>query len=179
MNSFGTEVVTAVTTAYKIDTLTILPVINISSAISIFVGQNIGADNMPRAKEGLKKGIYIILAVSAVITSIVVFFGETLMGIFGVSNSVAALGQRFFRTCALFYPVMGIGNAYSGFLQGNRDVGFVSLSNILSLFLRVLLSYTLAGTLGFDIIAVAELSSWVFGAVLCFVRYKTANQYVR
>lgn len=56
MNTFGIDVVTAITTAYKIDTLTILSIINISTAISVFVGQNIDANNMARAKEGLKKG---------------------------------------------------------------------------------------------------------------------------
>ncbi len=173
MNSFGVDVVTAITTAYKIDTLTILPVINISTAISIFVGQNIGAEDMERAKEGLKKGIYIILIVSLVITSIVVLGGEALMKIFGVSDAVAAIGQRFFRICAIFYPIFGLGNAYVGFLQGSKDVAFTSMSNIVSLALRILLSYTLAARLGSDILAISEMCSWVLGTALCYLRYKS------
>lgn len=173
MNSFGVDVVTAITTAYKIDTLTILPIINISSAISIFVGQNIGANNMERAKKGLKKGILIILTVSVIITSIFVFAGEELMKLFGVSDGIAALGQRFFLTCAVFYPLLGLENAYAGFLQGNKDVVFTSASNMLSLALRVFLSYALAGKLGFDVIAFSEACSWVLGAVICFSRYKS------
>jgi Na+-driven multidrug efflux pump len=173
MNSFGIDVVTAITTAYKIDTLTILPIINISSAISIFVGQNVGANNMDRAREGLKKGIVIILTVSVAITSIFVFSGEELMKLFGVSDEIAALGQRFFLTCAVFYPVLGLENAYVGFLQGNKDVAFTAASNMMSLAVRVFLSYTLAGRLGFDVIAISEMCSWVFGACICFIRYKS------
>lgn len=173
MNSFGADVVTAITTAYKIDTLTILPIINISVAISIYVGQNVGADNMERAKEGLRKGIVIILAVSVMITSIVVLFGGVFMKAFGVSDAIAALGLRFFRICAVFYPVYGLGNAYAGFLQGNKDVVFTSSSSIITLVLRVILSYTLASRLGFDIIAVSEMCSWVLGTVLCYCRYKS------
>jgi len=173
MNSFGIDVVTAITTAYKIDTLTILPIINISVAISIFVGQNIGANNMARAKDGLKKGIIIILIVAAVITPIVVLGGTVLMKAFGVSDAVAAIGQRFFRICAIFYPVFGLQLAYTAFLQGNKDVIFASISNILSLAIRVILSYTLAGKLGVDVIAVSEMCSWVFGAVICLSRYKS------
>ena len=173
MNSFGVDVVTAITTAYKIDTLTILPIINVSVAISIFVGQNVGANNMERAKEGLKKGIYIILIVAAVITPIVVLAGTGLMKIFGVTDAVAAIGQRFFRICAIFYPVYGLQIAYAAFLQGNKDVIFTSANNILALAIRVLLSYTLAAKLGSDVIAISEMCSWVFGAVICFARYKS------
>lgn len=173
MNSFGVDVVTAITTAYKIDTLTILPIINISSAISIFVGQNIGANNMKRAREGLKKGILIILTVAVAITSIFVFAGEELMKLFGVSDEIAAIGQRFFLTMAIFYPVLGLENAFSGFLQGNKDVVFTSTSNMICLALRVILSYALAGKLGVDVIAISEVSSWVLGAVICFSRYKS------
>lgn len=173
MNSFGIDVVTAITTAYKIDTLTILPIINISVAISIFVGQNIGANNMARAKEGLKKGIIIMLIVSIGITTFVVLAGGVLMKAFGVSDAVAAIGQRFFFTCAVFYPVLALENAYTAFLQGNKDVVFTSISNMLSLAVRVLLSYALAARLGSDVIAISEMCSWVFGAIICFSRYKS------
>jgi putative MATE family efflux protein len=172
MNSLGIDVVTAITTAYKIDTLTILPLMNISIAISVFVGQNVGANNMERSKEGLKKGIIISLIVALVITTIVVLGGEQFMKIFGVSDKVAAMGQRFFNICAIFYPIYGIGNAYSAFLQGNKDVAFTAFNNIISLIFRVALSYALVKKLGFDIIAISEMCSWVLGAVVSYVRYK-------
>ncbi len=146
MNSFGLDVVTAITTAYKIDTLTILPIINISIAISIFVGQNVGADNMDRAKEGLKKGITIILILAVVVTTIVVTYGFHLMKLFGVSNEVAQIGQNFFYICGVFYPVFGV---------------------------RLILSYALASVAGYRVIAIAEMCSWVFGAVICYWRYKS------
>jgi putative MATE family efflux protein len=173
MNSFGIDVVTAITTAYKIDMLTILPLINISAAISIFVGQNIGANNIERAKEGLRKGIIIILTISICVTLIFVLAGEEMMKAFGVSDAVAAIGQRFFLICAIFYPVLGIEEAYGAFLQGNKDVIFISASRIISLAFRIVLSYALAGMLGSDVIAISEMCSWVLGAVLCFARYKS------
>jgi len=173
MNSFGLDVVTAITTAYKIDTLTILPIINISIAISIFVGQNVGADNMDRAKEGLKKGIIIILILAVVVTTIVVTYGFHLMKLFGVSNEVAQIGQNFFYICGVFYPVFGLQNAYSSFLQGNKDVAFTSAVNIMSLGVRLILSYALASVAGYRVIAIAEMCSLVFGAVICYWRYKS------
>lgn len=173
MNSFGLDVVTAITTAYKIDTLTILPLINISSAISIFVAQNVGANNMERAKEGLKKGIIITLIISIAVTSIVVLGGWHFMKAFGVSDKVADIGQRFFYFLAVFYPILGIEHAYYAFLQGNKDVIFTSISTMSSLVLRVLISYAFAYKIGSDVIAISEISAWVFAALLLFIRYKS------
>jgi Na+-driven multidrug efflux pump len=42
-----------------------------------------------------------------------------------------------------------------------------------SLILRVSMSYGLAHKLGPDVIAIAEISAWVFAALLCFLRYKS------
>ncbi len=172
MNSFGVDVVTAITTAYKIDSLTLLPVVNISVAISIFVGQNIGANNMTRAKEGLKKGVILAIGLAAVTTLFVVLSGFTLMKAFGVSNQVAGIGLRFFRICAVFYPIFGVQSAYAGFLQGSKDVMFTSVGDIICLASRVVLSYALAARLGADVIAISEMWSWVLGASLYFVRYR-------
>jgi Na+-driven multidrug efflux pump len=172
MNSLGIDVVTAITTAYKIDTLTILPLMNISVAISVFVGQNVGANNIERSKEGLKKGILISIIVSLAITTIVVLGGEHFMKVFGVSDKVAAMGQRFFNICAIFYPIFGIGNAYAAFLQGNKDIAFTAYNNVVSLAFRVALSYALVRKLGFDVIAISEMCSWVLVALISYARYK-------
>lgn len=172
MNSFGVDVVTAITTAYKIDTLTILPLINISSAISIFVAQNIGANNMKRAKEGLKKGLIISLVLSISVTIIVVIGGWHFIKAFGVSDEVADIGQRFFYTLAFFYPVLGIHYSYNAFLQGNKDITFTSVISMVSLGIRLLMSYTLDGIIGSDIIGVSEIASWVFLAIVCYIRYR-------
>ncbi|MGI6357919.1 MAG: MATE family efflux transporter [Bacillota bacterium] len=172
-NSFGLDVVTAITTAYKIDSLTILPLVNISVAISVFVGQNVGANNLTRAREGLKRGIAMSLLVAVSITTVVVTFGGLFMQAFGVSDDVAALGQRFFRILALFYPILGLWNALAGFLQGNKDVAFTSFTHIGALAIRVFLSYALASRLGSDVIATSELCSWLVGASLCWLRYRS------
>ena len=174
MNSFGVNVVTAIVTAYRIDSLTILPVLNMSAAISIFTGQNIGAHNMERAKEGMRKGITIILIVSVAITTFVVLAGRILMKAFGVSDEIAALGQHFFRICAIFYPVLGLQQAYLGFLQGNKDVIFAAVAGLLMLAVRVAMSYLLAGfgLPGIEVIALSEMAGWTLGTVICFVRYR-------
>ena len=49
MNGFGTQTVAAITTAYRVDSIILLPIINLGSGISTIVAQSYGAG---------KKGAY-------------------------------------------------------------------------------------------------------------------------
>lgn len=172
-NSFGTQTVAAITTAYRIDGIALTSVVNVGSAISTFAAQNIGAGDERRAKQGLWRGMGIVVVTSAAIIAVIVLFGSTLMKLFGVSEAVAQLGRRFLITCSVFYPVFGIQNAFSGFLQGSGDVVVPAASNVASLGLRIVLAYLLRGLIGFDTIAYAEIASWFLGLAICALRYSS------
>ena len=45
MNGFGEQTVAAITTAYRVDTVIVLPILNFCSGIATFVAQHIGAGN--------------------------------------------------------------------------------------------------------------------------------------
>ena len=47
MNSFGTQTVAAITTAYRVDSILLLPIINLGSGISTVTAQNMGASDCP------------------------------------------------------------------------------------------------------------------------------------
>ena len=53
VNGFGTDVVAAYTAAGRLDSLAIIPSMVFSTALSTFVGQNIGAGKIDRVKKGL------------------------------------------------------------------------------------------------------------------------------
>ncbi len=175
-NGLGYDAVTAITTAYKIDTLIVLPATNIATAVTIFTGQSLGAADRQRAEEGLKKGLQIVLLYTVVAAVLLITVGSYVLGFFGISDQIVALGQRFFLLCALFYPIMGIKEVLLSYLQGCKDVTFVSFCAIAALFVRVGLSYLLVDRLGFDVIAVAEMASWVFAACLAYRRYRTMKK---
>ena len=43
MNSFGDDTVTAITTAYRVDTIILLPIVNLGSAVATLTAQSLGA----------------------------------------------------------------------------------------------------------------------------------------
>lgn len=172
MNSFGAATVIAITTAYRIDILTMMPVINTASAISTLSAQGYGARNAERVRQVRSAGVRLIVIVSAVLTALVIPFGGRLIALFGAGPEAVAIGQAFFARLASFYIIFGLFNALRGYLQGIGDVGFTSLMSILSLGVRLVCSYVFAGLWGNMVIAFAEGFSWVFALAFCLVRLR-------
>lgn len=166
MNGFGTQTVAAITSAYRVDSIILLPIINLGSGISTVVAQNYGAGNLKRAKKTLFVGAVMITVVSAVISIVVIPTGGYLISIFGVSKSVVNIGQSFFAGIACFYIVYGLAMAVRGYIEGVGDVVYSSVTGILSLIVRIAASYALADVCGNMIIAYAEGLSWCFMLVL-------------
>lgn len=177
MNGFGTQTVAAITSAYRVDSIILLPIINLGSGISTVVAQNYGAGNLKKAKKVLLVGVVLMTVVSAVISIIVIPTGGCLISIFGVSKPVVNIGQSFFTSIACFYVVYGLAMAVRGYIEGVGDIMYSSIAGILSLVVRITASYTFADVCGNMIIAYAEGLSWCFmlvlySARLIWLRYK-------
>lgn len=159
MNGFGTQTVAAITTAYRVDTVLLLPIINLSSGISTVAAQNMGAGRPDRARETLRVGSIIMAVTSLVLTGVVLLVGAPVIALFGVTEQAAAQGGAFFANIAGFYLIYGLSMALRGFLEGLGDVLYSSLTGIGCLGVRIALSYALASWAGWRIIAWAEAVS--------------------
>lgn len=162
MNGFGTTTVAAITTAYRIDTMILLPVINMGTGISTITAQNLGAGEQKRMHKTLWVGTGLITGIAMILTLIIVRYGGNLVELFGVSAASVVIGANFFRVFGSYYPVFGILNAFRGFLEGTGRVTFTSFFSILSLMVRIGLSYALKPVFGNMTIAYAEAFSWYF-----------------
>lgn len=164
MNSFGTQTVAAITTAYRVDTIVLLPIINLGSGISTLTAQSYGAGNTPRTLKVLGVGTVIMTAVAFILTVLVIPTGGYLISMFGVGPEATDIGWNFFKRLACFYVVFGLATAIRGYLEGIGDVVYSSIVGIISLLVRIAASYGLADIFGNMIIAYAEALSW--GALL-------------
>ena len=175
MNGFGTQTVAAITSAYRIDCIILLPIINLGTAISTVVAQNTGANKHERARKGLAVGCVMMTAVSLVLTAVVVLFGGSLIAVFGVTPEAAKIGADFFRYLGAFYVVFGLCTAMRGYLEGMGDVVFSGAIGIASLAVRIALSYALRGVYGNMVIAWAEAYAWCFMLAMYFIRLKVRS----
>ena len=145
MNGFGTQTVAAITTAYRVDTIILLPVINLGSGISTMVAQNHGAGKREQISKIVCAGTVMMIGVSLLLTWLVLGTGEYLISMFGISPESAEIGKNFFQRIAAFYVVYGIAMSIRGYIEGIGDVLFSSVSGIAALLSRIVFSYAFAG----------------------------------
>ena len=170
MNGFGTATVAAITTAYRVDSIILLPIINLGSGISTFTAQSYGAGNKERTKRIMLSGLMLMALVSIVLSLAVIPAGGFLIRLFGASEEAVSIGDAFFRRIASFYIVFGLATAIRGYIEGIGDVVFSSIAGIISLLCRIILSYLLEPYFGNMVIAYAEMLSWLLMLVLYIAR---------
>lgn len=168
MNTLGVQAVTAITSAYRFDSLAMLPAVSMASAVSTFTAQNLGAGQKDRVKKGYALGAKMMLVLSVSIAAVVILLGKSFIMLFGVSVEVAELGQHFLLMLSIFYPVFGLLNLFVGFLQGLGNVLTPALCNIFGLAVRLSLAFLLVKPIGFPSVAYSEGISWIVAAGLCY-----------
>lgn len=171
MNGFGAQTVAAITTAYRVDTVILLPIVNLGSGIATVVAQNYGAGNEERSRSVLRTGLVMMSVVSLVLTAIVFLFGGQLIALFGLEEATVAIGRGFFNRVAAFYIVYGLAMAFRGALEGRGDMLYSGIAGILFLVVRIIGSYAMDDIFGNMVIAWAEAIAWIFLLLEFVVRY--------
>lgn len=161
MNSFGTLTVAAITTAYRIDSIVMLPILNLSSGISTMVAQSRGAGDMEKGRSIFSSGLVLMTIISLLLTAIVIPTGGFLISLFGAGGQVVAIGSDFFVRLASFYIIFGLANAIRGYVEGMGDVKFSSIAGMISLAVRIAGSYMMRPLFGNMVIAWAEALAWL------------------
>ena len=171
MNRFGTQTVTAITTAYRIDTLVMLPIVNLGSGISTITAQSNGSGDDVRTRKTLAAGTILTIVVSLILTGLVIPTGGKIIGIFGAGKAAVAIGSAFFQRIACFYPVFGLTTAFRGYLEGKGDLLYSSIAGMTSLLVRIIASYVMAPFFGNMSIAYAEMLSWLWLLAMYLLRF--------
>lgn len=170
MNSFGAVTVLAITTSYRVDSLMLLPIINLGSAIATMVARSLGEGNMTKVKAYFKSGITVMAAVTGLLTLLMFFFGSVFVSVFGVSTEALEQGRVFFRDLSIFYMLFGLATALRSTLEGLGDIKFASFVGIFTLAVRIAFSYILKPLAAERTIAFAEGVAWTVFFVAVFVR---------
>lgn len=165
MNSFGTVTVAAITAAYRIDCILLIPIINLGTGIATVASQNLGARKYDRVKNSLKSGLLLTTIFSACLAVLIFIWGASLIRMFGVSEEAVRIGGDFFRILAVFYVVFGGLMSARGYIEGVGKAVVSGTISIVGIIIRIALSYILRPYFGNMVIAYAETISWTCQAV--------------
>lgn len=117
-NQFGPELIAANTIIMKADGFAVMPMFGLSAAATTFVGQNIGAGNVERARKGIYYSVATVAVMTAVIGAVLWVAGQQIMMAFNADGDVLTMGVRGIRFLAFFYLFMGIELTIGGSLRG-------------------------------------------------------------
>lgn len=178
VNGYGWAIIAGYAAATKIDSITIMPMVNLSSAVSTFTAQNVGAKKNERVKNGYKSALVMIGVFCACVAFMLFIFGSKLMGIFVDSSSnqvVINTGVEYLRVVSMFYFLMGLMVITNGVLRGAGDVKIFMFSSLTNLGTRIIFAYTLAFIIGRRAIWWAIPLGWVFASSISIIRYRSGK----
>lgn len=170
MNSFGSHTVAAITSAYRVDSIMLLPLINIGSGVSTLVAQSEGAGQKKKAKVFSFSGLLLCLVIAFILAVTMYSIGGDIVSLFGIRGEAKTIANHFFRIMAFYYLPYGIVSALRGIVEGRGSVLYSSAVGVSSLILRVVLSFVMVSGFGNMAIAHAEGVQWCFMAVM-FLMY--------
>ncbi|WP_372775912.1 MATE family efflux transporter [Mangrovibacterium sp.] len=172
VNTFGTNAVAAYTAAMRVDSFAKMPALTFSSALSSFVGQNLGAFQEARARKGLKITLAFSLAYSLLISLVIIVFGKYIIQIFTPDEAVIAIGQDYLVIVSSFYLLLSVMFTFTGFLRGAGATLVPMLTTMTALYLvRIPLAFWLSNRIGVNGIWWAEPAAWFVGMVIMIIYY--------
>ncbi len=121
VNSFGTNVIAGYTAASRLDSFAAMPAMNLSMAISTFVGQNLGAGKPERVRKGYVSTLVVSLAISVVMTIAMLLFKYQLIGLFTNDPEVLRYGAEYLVIVSSFYVLFTSMFITGGVLRGAGD----------------------------------------------------------
>ena len=180
-NSFGEMIIAANVIIMRVDGFAMMPNFSFGTAMPTYAGQNVGARQFDRVKQGARQGTLIAAGTSAVITGLILLFGPYLMGIFTNTRELAQLSADMMKILAVGYIAMAVTQSLSGVMRGAGDtVTPMWISLLTTVGIRVPLVYGLVYLTRtpdlpqgrYESLWISLLCAWVLGAVITGIFYK-------
>ena len=179
VSPYGVSTLAAYTAAGRVDMFVSMPAMNLAAALSSFVGQNLGADRFDRIKKGLRETLKYSTAICILLSLVVVFFGEDIMGLFvqeGAPNygEIIKIGKEYLLIVTSFYIVFSTMFVFNGVTRGAGATLVPMLITTLSLWIiRIPLAYILSDMFGVTGIWWSIPIGWSVGCVGAIIYYNS------
>lgn len=174
---YGTEAIAGYGAGIRIESIALLPVMNFSSAISVFVGHNVGARMTHRLRNGLLITLTYTLIFAAVSAIIIQLFSYDLVELFSPDSLVIFYGNSYLKFISWFYGIYAVMFIISGYLKGSGAVDSTMLITFISMWvIEIPLAYFLTGSYGINGIWYAIVLGWAIGCI-CMVLYYLSGRW--
>ena len=169
LNSFGPDAIAGNAAAVNIESIT-GSIANTpwTATASVFIGQNVGADNKKRVKQSILLCGAIALSLSLIIGAVAIFFSAPLLSLFVDTEAAVRYGQTRMLYIVIPYVIAAFNGLLGNAIQAFGYSIFSTLNSIFSVFVFRMIwmrnIYPLCPT--FHVLMQCFLVSWMITAVL-------------
>lgn len=176
INVQGSAFMAACAVASKVTGMANIAITSFSSAATTFSGQNLGAENYARLKEGALKIPLVSGLITALAGIVVTLFCHPLLGLFTKDPEVMDLAARYIWIVLPFMWTYAIFNGLICFVNGMGEVRYPTVVNILMLWaVRLPTAYLINDTIGGSYIMASFPISFTFGMIAMFAYFLTGH----
>lgn len=177
INFFGADCMSGWTTYAKVDQLLFLPMQSIALAATTFVGQNLGKNQIDRAKQGVRHSVAMAIGATVVLCIPVVIFAPGIVAFFNDKPEVVDYGSVLLRWLSPFYVLCCFNQVYASALRGAGNtkapmiimlLSFVGFRQIYLFFMARICNEILP-------IAMSYPAGWLLCSFLTVLYYKKAQ----
>lgn len=177
MNGFGTDTIAAWGVYGKIDFIFWMTINSLGIAITTFAGQNFGAKQYDRVRQGTRICLGMAAGVTAAISVVFYLAAEPLFRLFSQDAEVVAVGVEMMHVLVPVYITYVCIEILSGVLRGCGDVRVPTLITVFCVCgLRIAWLFTAVPV--WHSVTTVELSypiTWVLASLLFIAYYKKGN----
>ncbi|MBR6812822.1 MAG: MATE family efflux transporter [Oscillospiraceae bacterium] len=176
VNRYGITFIAGVTATNRLYGLLETAAVSYGYAVTTFTGQNNGAGEYKRIRQGVRAGCAIGTITSAIICAVMLIFGKNILSLFisGSAEEVAAtleVAWKYLFVMSVCLPVLYILHALRSAIVGLENSIIPLLSGILELILRVSISFIFPALWGAESIFLAEPLAWLGGMLMLLAGY--------
>ena len=177
INHFGDNCMSGWTTYAKVDQLIFLPMQSIALSATTFVGQNLGKNQVDRAKQGVRTCATLAICSTLILMVPVMIFAEPIVAFFNSKSEVVQYGSLLLRWMTPFYVLCCFNQIYSGALRGagNSRMPMIIMLTSFVMFRQVYL-FVMARVCNEIIpIAMSYPAGWLLCSILTLTYYHKAQ----
>lgn len=178
INYFDTDFMSGWTAYGKIDQFMLMPLTAVALASTTFVGQNLGINDVARARKGVKYAMLISITGTVIFMVPILIFAPQLTAFFNGKAEVIEYGSLLLRLISPFYVLCCINQVYASSLRGagNSRAPMVILLFSFVVFRQIYL-YIVTNFISNTIIPVALSypAGWLVASIIMTVYFKKVD----
>lgn len=179
---FGTDAIAAQKIGVQVESITYMVIGGFNGAIASFIGQNYGAGNGKRIKEGYKKSIIIGIIYSLFTGFIFIFFDKEIMKIFIKYSNTILIGSLYLRVIGFSQVFGAMESICNGVFQGLGLPKIPAIISIIFTALRIPMAILFSNIIGvvgvFFSITVSSVLKGAISFIICVNKVRKEYNYV-